>query len=428
MNASNVGENKDFEWVAGQLAACHAALPLCETVFLLSEEVTSWVCSNSEGRVSRKSPEEEKVRTFAQTLEYFYSLRKRERGGTGVISYALLSSGRLHVDDLKYEEWITLKSVYSRCRYLQGPVSKTVLPQAYILRLEGKDGLYTSSFSLKRKAGLRPVSDLRLFYKLLIPCKILVQALQITRKWRVLVVETELTLNDNGDPWISDIRLCRVQRCSPSLQGRGGKNALTVKVETPVNLLKDKSFSSLSHHSESSREDWLLPAAPRLTLSSNLQAYHPDFKEVLVRQFAKSQRRVVRDFEELFNELEEKQLKEAESPFKAHHSRLSKREKSLHFDLSLLPPNPPSIPQQKRPFAFHLQALSMLPNPAVYRAKRPVKAARSIRTFSLDRLISTKSHREVRLETQGMKQRKSEGSLSGKRVYRFIKTSHGGKE
>ena len=345
-----------------------------------------------------------------------------------MISYALMSSGRLNVDDLKYEEWTALKGAYSRCHCLQGPVSKAVLPSVYILRLEGKDGVFTSTFSLKRKVGLRPVNDLRLFYKLLIPCKMLVEAVQVTRKWRVLVVETELTLSDNGDPWITDIHLCRVQRCSLSLHSRVGNKPLAMKVATPVNLLKDRSISSLSHHSESGLEDWLLPAAPRLTLSSNLQAYHPDFKEVLVRQFAKSQRRIVKDVEKLFNEIEEKVLKEAESPLKTQKSRLSKREKSLHFDMSLFhTQDPPSIPKKRHSPIPHVQPQrpSEFPSPTAYRSKRPVRVARCTRTFSLDRLISTKSHREVRLESERMLHRKSEGSLNGQRVYRFIKTSHG---
>lgn len=407
MIPSNSGEEKDFEWVAGQLAASHAALQICETIFLQSDEVVAWVFSTSEGRVSRKSPEEEKIRSCSQALEYFYGYRKRENGGKGLIAYAMSSGGRVSIDDLKYEELISLRSSYSRYRYLQRP--NPAPQQLYLLRLEAKDGLYNSAFSIRKKAGLRPATDLRLYYKMLIPCKLLVEAVQMNRKWRVLVVEIELIVSENGDPWITDTRLCRVQRCSPFPRNYM-KKSIVLKVETPVNLRKDMSFSNVSEQSEMSREDWLLPVPRRQGISSHLQAYHPCFKEVLARQFAKSQRRIVRNIEELFTEMEEKVLKEPENVKKPI---LTKRENSVHFDSSLFHTHdPPSLPRERQTLCP--QPLSHFPSPLPPRSKHLSKPMKCMRTSSLDRLISTKSHWETRLSRTG----------SVSRVYRFIKTSH----
>jgi hypothetical protein len=407
MIPSNVGEEKDFEWVAGQLAASHVFLKVCETIFLQSDEVVSWVYSTAEGRVSRKSPEEEKTRTFGQALEYFYGYRKRENGGKGIISYAMSSGGRASIDDLKYEELISMRSSYSRYHYLQSPSSKATTQQLYLLRLEAKDGLYSSTFSIRKKAGLRPATDLRLYYKMLIPCKLLVEAVQMSRKWRVLVIEIELIVNENGDPWIADTCLCRVQRCSPFPRNYT-KKSIALKVQTPINLLKDISISNASEQNDISLEDWLLPVPRRQVVSSHLQAYHPCFKELLARQFAKSQRRIVRNIDELFTEIEEKVLKETENVKKP---LLTKRENSLHFDSTLFHTHdPPSIPREKQT----PQPMSHFPSPLPLRSKRISKPVRCIRTSSLDRLICTKSHRETRLSRVG----------SVNRIYRFIKTSH----
>ena len=425
MNTGKVGEtqDKDFEWVSGQLAAAHCMVEICETVFCQGEDVTTWVCRNNEGRVMRKTPEEEKVRSVSKALEYFFEKRKRENGGMGLIAYAGTNSGRIPITTDLYEELVLQRGFRSRYRYLQSPCDSSPSHQIYLLRFESKDNLFHSSFSIHKKSGLVPAHDLRLYYKMLVPCRLILESLQMSRKWKVWVLEIELSMRINGDPVIIDTRLCRVERCltAKTAYFNSRKSRVKLRVQTPANLSKDKSMSDTKVTGESDSDKSILPTVPRLAM--NLVPHHSDFKELLVRKFAKTHRKVIKDIDELYTEMEEKLLNDGEVEVKM--KRRTRKEGSMKFEVSPLHLQDKVEVKPLKPQVLEPAEDGKLQGVEVRRMVTRMTRVKAFKTCSsLDRLLHLQNHREKRLSTERGYHRSTYSLPGTTRIYRFTKTSH----
>lgn len=462
-------EAKDWAWICSALASSSAALPLFETIFLHQDEVTLWIApSASQASIQRKNFQEESVLTLADALNAFKARRDRDNPQSAQICTAVIKGMRVAVDNDKLVELSSPRGSLGRCSALQPAFERAETAAFYVVKLEESDGFFASHFWQRRKGLLRPATNDRLYYKLLVYSKIIISAVFTIKRRKIASLELEFFANDRGEIWVIGATECALYgsvspKTVPSTPKPGKppeflpktkrdlKPLTAFRIATPEQLLKDSdseskdTVSPVPHPASPSETgetkasptptpgggiSVLLPqlittssrsvrgSPPRSSLFSN-----PHFKEIITRNYAKSQRKFADDLDQLFLDMEAHYLADDEPlPSPVFSTRMR------HSSSTLFPhANEPSpvlfeIPAPSQPLELQVLSLpsaSKHPTPAVSsrRICRKRPAAQSQGANSLQKIME-KYRNERRIEQLRVKHYGRSSSIPA-RVYYF---------
>ena len=459
-------EAKDFSWICSTVASASAALPLYETIFLHQDEVYLWIAPSQAG-IQRKNFQEEGVSSLADALGVLKSRRDRENPQSTQICTAMIKGSRVTVDEDKLEELSTPRGSLGRCTALQPAFERMDAAAIYLVRLENKDGFFASNFWQRRRGLLTPATNDRLYYKLLVYCKIIISTMVSIKRRKVASLELEFLANDRGEIWVIGAVECTLYvSVSPKTVPITPKQAKNVestpkskrelkpltafRISTPEQLLKDSDIESKDvippmNQPTSPAETAETKASPVLTPSPSLPIMlpqlvvlssrstraspvrnnlfsNPHFKEIITRNYAKTHKKFADDLDQLFLDMEANYLAEEEpSPSLGFSTRI--RHSSSSFLLHANEPSPPLFelpapkPTELEVPRVVLASKQTTPAASSRRICRKKQATQSQGASSLQKIIE-KYRSERRVERLQVKHYGRSSSIPG-RVYYF---------
>ena len=358
-------EEKDFAWVCSTLSAAEARVPVPETVFISKGEVALWVYSSPRDVLQRRVFQDTEVPSLAQAVQHFEAMHSHEHSSNSTICLVNAKGSLITLTEDRIEEAKAQHGAFSRCSYIQQPISSQSTLLFYLIRLDLLEGKYRSSFSTRRTVT-RPCSDQRIYAKLISYVKIVLKTLEMSKKRRVEQLELEFFVSKEGEVWLCNCPVCLF---GPSLLSRNNphKGDISLFPESPKAYSPSNSlFKALKVQPRVCTPlQFQCPALPQASLLSpivtsqsrpvskpglrtnsqslvmlppsssekrkNTGFYHPNFIEILAKRYAKTNNWLSEDFESIFRDMDSKLLQIEESPLKQSKAH-SNRHDSLLID------------------------------------------------------------------------------------------------
>lgn len=309
---------KDFAWLCTVLCTAAARVSVPETLFCSKGCVFLWVFTSKDGIISRKNQTDEVISTTSSAIQYFSQVQMTS---SPIICTALVKGLHLPITSDRLEEAMSLKSIFSRCSYLQQSISRQSLPIIYTLKLESQgENVYQTSFTVYRVSE-RECMDQRLYCKLIVYGKVVLRAVECVRKRRVEELGLEFGVGDEGEVWLVGSQTCRLGTGIGEEKCRGKVKKGFPRLNTPAQF-HSQQLSSLPLATEPSASDQSpIGFLPLMTARSFRQStakrplnfYDSNFKEILGRTWARSKKVLSHDHEGMFLDLDACLMKEDES-------------------------------------------------------------------------------------------------------------------
>lgn len=352
-------EEKDFAWVCATLSAAEARVPVPETVFISKGEVSLWIYPSPTDVLQRRLFPDTAVPSLSQAVQHFEAMHSHEHLSSSTICLVNTKGSLIALTEDRIEEAKAQHGVFSRCSYIQLPISSQTTLLFYLIRLDLLEGKYRSSFSIRRTVT-RPCSDQRIYAKLISYVKIVLKTLEMSRKRRVEKLELEFFVSIEGEVWLCNCPICILGPLSRNNSHKGDislfpdnpkANSLfkglqfQPRVCTPLQFQSPASPSLLSPTLPSQSRPVSKPGLnPRTNSQSlvmlppsssgkrgNTGFYHPNFIEILAKRYAKTNNWLSEDFQTIFRDMDSKLLQIEESPLKQSKA-YSNRHNSLGID------------------------------------------------------------------------------------------------